>query len=83
MRQTLEEMADVLAEWFASGTYVTPENRQEAMEALMAIGVVELFADLELAERILRTGNEFHTVANFFLEDTAERDYLMALNASS
>lgn len=81
-RLSLDEMADVAAEWFARGTSVTPEDRRMAAEALAATGVPSLLASLELAERILRVGNGFHTIAGFFTDGSPEREYLLSLSGA-
>lgn len=82
-RPSVEEMADALAAWVADGAQAPlAEDRRRAAEALDAIGVPALLADLALAERILEVGNAFHTIAGFFVEGCAERVYLRALNPS-
>jgi len=78
-RLSLDQMADMLAEWLAPGTTVSDEERRRASEALAAIGVPWLLAELELAERILRAGNGFHTIAGFFIDGSPEQDFLLSL----
>jgi hypothetical protein len=72
-------MANTLAEWVATGSDVTEEDRQLAREALDAIGVHALVDKLEMAERIIRFGNGFHSVAGFFADGTAEQNYVRQL----
>jgi hypothetical protein len=78
-RLDLDAMTETLVEWLATGTDVTEEDRQRAREAMRAIGVSALLDTLEMAERIIRFGNSFHSVAGFFAEGTAEQAYVRAL----
>lgn len=79
-RLSIDQMVDVLAEWLAPGTTVSAEDRSRAAEALSAIGLPSLLAELELAERVLRAGNGFHTIAAFFTDGSAEQDFLLSLS---
>jgi hypothetical protein len=74
-------MVDTLAEWVATGSEVTEEDRRLAREALDAIGLPGLIEKLEMAERIIRFGNGFHSVAGFFADGTAEQSYVRELGA--
>lgn len=78
-RLSIDQMVDVLAEWLAPGTTVTAEARSRAAEALYAIGLPSLLTELELAERVLRAGNGFHTIAGFFTDGSPEQDFLLSL----
>jgi hypothetical protein len=75
----VEGMAEVLGEWLSNGSDVTPEDRLRAREALAALGVPALLAEVGLARRILQFGNSFHTVARFFADGSAEQRYLLQL----
>lgn len=75
----VEVMAGVLGEWLASGLDVTTEDRERAIEALAALGIPDLLVDLDLARRILRFGNSFHTIARFFADGSAEQAFLLRL----
>ena len=78
-RLDLEAMADALAEWVATGSAVTEEDKERAHEALDAIGVPELLESLAMAERIIRFGNSFHYVPAFFADWSPEQKYLLWL----
>lgn len=75
----LDAMADGLAEWVAVGSDVTDEDRRRASEALRAAGIPGLLDALAMAERIIRFGNSFHSVARFFADGSAEQDYVLAV----
>ena len=81
-RLDIEAMAEVLAEWVATGSDVTDGDRQRAREALDAIGIPVLIATLDMAERIILFGTGFHAVAGFFADGTAEQAYLRRLASS-
>jgi hypothetical protein len=75
----LDTMADTLAEWLATGPDVTEEDRRGAREALDAMGVPALLEALDMAERIIRFGNSFHSIAGFFADGSGEQDYVRRL----
>lgn len=72
-------MADTLGEWLAVGSEVTQGDRQRAGEALQALGVPELLDALAMAERIIRFGSSFHSIARFFADGSEEQDFLLSL----
>jgi hypothetical protein len=78
-RLDLDAMADVLAEWIATGSAVTNEDKERTLEALAAIGVPEILESLAMAERIISFGNSFHYVPAFFADWSPEQKYLLWL----
>ena len=78
-RLDLDAMVETLAEWVAVGSDVAEEDRHRAREALQALGVPCLLDALAMAERIIRFGNSFHSVARFFADGSAEQDYVLSL----
>ena len=75
----LEGMAAALGEWLSRGSDVTAEDRMRAHEALAALGVPGLLEEVELVRRILRFGNDFHSIARFFADGSREHRYLLGL----
>lgn len=75
----LDAMAAALGEWLSSGSDVTAEDRMRAYEALAALGVPGLLEEVELVRRILRFGNDFHSIARFFADGSREHRYLLGL----
>ena len=78
-RRDVDAMAETLAEWLSSGPDVTEEDRRLAREALDALGVPGLLRALAMAERIIRFGNSFHSIAGFFADGSAEQAYVRQL----
>lgn len=79
-RRDLGEMTAKLAAHLAApGAGVTDADRQRAADVLAELGVPDLLAALDLAERILAAGNGFHTVARFFVDGSPEQQYLLEL----
>lgn len=72
-------MADTLAEWIATGSAVSGEDKERAREALEALGLPEILESLGMAERIIRFGNSFHYVPAFFADWSPEQKYLLWL----
>ncbi len=81
-RRDVGAMAETLAEWLSSGPDVTEEDRRLAREALDALGVPDLLRELAMAERIIRFGNSFHSIAGFFADGSVEQGYLRQLDPS-
>jgi hypothetical protein len=81
-RVDLGTMVETLAEWLASGPDVTEQDRRRAREALDALGVPALLAALAMAERIIRFGNSFHSIAGFFADGSEEQGYLRQLDSA-
>lgn len=74
-------MAETLAEWIGTGTDLTEGDRQGARAALRAIAVPELVEALTMAERVIRAGNSFHSVARFFADGSPEQEYVLSLGS--
>ncbi len=75
-RDVVEALAAVLSE----GAVVTDELRRRAEELADAAGIEALLASLTTAERILRTGEGFHSIERFFVDGSEEQRYLIELN---
>ena len=82
-RLDVDAMARTLAEWLATGSDVTAEDCSNARDALTAMGVPDVVDALDMAERILRFGNSFHSIARFFVDGSAEQDYLLRLTGGA
>lgn len=82
-RMDVDAMARTLAEWLASGSDVTAEDCRNAREALTALGVPDVLHALDMAERILRFGNSFHSIARFFADGSPEQEFVLRMTGGS
>lgn len=48
-------------------------------DALVALGVEQVFDDLDLAERIILAGEGFHSIERFFVDGSAEQRFVAGL----
>jgi hypothetical protein len=79
-RRDLAAVARALADRLSWAPEVTQEDRYaQASKLLAEIDVGQLIDDLEVAERILATGEQFHSVERFFVEGSPEQRYLARL----
>lgn len=82
-RSELEDMAELLAARYAPGKPVSDVTRRQAQEALAALGVPELLGRIAIAERIIRFGEGFHSVARFFVDGSEEQTFILGLHHRS
>jgi len=82
-RPGLEDMAELLAGRYAPGKPVSDAARRQAEEALESLGVPELLDRIAIAERIIRTGEGFHSVARFFADGSEEQTFILGLQHRS
>jgi hypothetical protein len=76
-------MAELLAARYASGKPVSEVTRRQAQEALEALGLPQLLDRIAIAERIIRTGEGFHSVARFFVDGSEEQTFILGLQDRS
>jgi hypothetical protein len=72
-------MTDALARALVGQGTVMEPDRRRASELLGAIGVDDALEALELAERIIKVGEGFHSVERFFVEGSPEHRYLVEM----
>jgi len=76
-------MTELLAARYASGKPVSDVTRRQAQETLEALGVPQLLDRIAIAERIIRTGEGFHSVARFFVDGSEEQTFILGLQDRS
>lgn len=78
-RPTFDDVVRDLARALRPDGDVTDAHRRRAEELLRAAGVPVLFDSLEMAERILRAGEGFHSIERFFVDGSDEQRFLVDL----
>lgn len=79
----LDELADALACHLSPDEQGSGDGRTRARALLEEIGVGHLIDTLTLAERIIRAGQQFHSVERFFVDGSLEQRYLVGLARSA
>ncbi len=78
-RPTFDDLARDLARALFPDGDLAGTHRRRAEELLRAAGVPALFESLEMAERILRAGEGFHSIERFFVDGSDEQRFLVDL----
>lgn len=78
-RPTLDQLAGELACRLASEGRSSDDDRAQARALLEEIGVGRLVQDLEMAERIIKAGEGFHSVERFFVDGSDEQRFIFEL----
>ena len=71
-----DQMKQTVAEWLEGDGHVS-EDDTEATALLEALGIPKLLEALHVSERIICAADGFHPVARFFVDGSAEQQYIL------
>jgi hypothetical protein len=74
-----EDVVSTLARSLAGDGEVTDDVRRRAEEMAETAGIRVLVETLAVAERVLRTGEGFHSIERFFVDESEEQRYVRSL----
>lgn len=80
---TYEDVVSRLARSLAVAGEATDDVRRRAEEVAEAAGIRILVETLAVAERVLRSGEGFHSIERFFVEGSEEQRYVKSLRERS
>lgn len=79
--ESFDDLVDAIARALEEPADPSADTHERASAIAGSAGLRALFDDLTMAERILRTGEGFHSIERFFVDNSDEQRYLMRLHA--
>jgi hypothetical protein len=77
-----DQMKQTVAEWLESDGHVS-EDDTEATALLEALGIPKLLEARHVSERIIVAADGFHPVVRFFVDGSAEQQYILDVLGSA